>query len=332
MHYSTLVTGFALVSAAMADLAGISSRRGLIYIDPATASNWPKAASEDYKIFLNQPTDITWYYNYKSSPSAVVAQYSPSTIFVPMLWGYPSAGSSDTTFLSTVKAAVAAGQKIDSVLFLNEPDGSSSTGGSQVTPAQAAALWKTNMEPIRSLTGTGIVNGTIKLGGPAVTGGPGGITWLQEFQTACDGGCSVDFIPVHFYGDFQGLASNIGEKQGYLGDWAKEIWITEYAFAEQSLSDTQNFFNQTASYFDRLNFTTRYSYFGSFRSSTSNVGPNVAMLNGYGNLTDIGAWYLGRQAMGVLPTVVGSGADAPSASSSLGMGLMAAVAVVMALF
>ena len=46
---------------------------------------------------------------------------------------------------------------------------------------------------------------------------------------------------------------------------------------------------------------THYSYFGSFRSFTSNVGINVAMLNSYGVLTDIGGWYLEGNATGVKP-------------------------------
>lgn len=41
---------------------------------------------------------------------------------------------------------------------------------------------------------------------------------------------------------------------------------------------------------------TRYSYFGAFRSDVSNVGPNSAMLNDEGKLTDIGSWYLGDVA------------------------------------
>lgn len=40
-------------------------------------------------------------------------------------------------------------------------------------------------------------------------------------------------------------------------------------------------------------YLTHYSYFGSFRASASNVGPNAAMLDNNGKLTDIGAWYLG---------------------------------------
>jgi hypothetical protein len=38
---------------------------------------------------------------------------------------------------------------------------------------------------------------------------------------------------------------------------------------------------------------THYSYFGAFRSSVSNVGPNAAMLTQDGKLTDIGSWYMG---------------------------------------
>lgn len=44
-------------------------------------------------------------------------------------------------------------------------------------------------------------------------------------------------------------------------------------------------------------FLDRYSYFGSFRSDVSNVGPNAAMLTQKGELTDIGAWYLGQPEM-----------------------------------
>jgi hypothetical protein len=52
----------------------------------------------------------------------------------------------------------------------------------------------------------------------------------------------------------------------------------------------------------------RYSYFGSFRSSDSNVGANAVMLNNGGKLTDIGSWYLGGAATGVQPQSGESGA------------------------
>lgn len=81
----------------------------------------------------------------------------------------------------------------------------------------------------------------------------------------------------------------------------KTQWITEYNYDNQDLTATQDFFNTSAGYFDRLDSVARYSYFGSFRSDDSNVGPNAVMLNNDGELTDIGAWYLGGVATGVNP-------------------------------
>jgi len=89
----------------------------------------------------------------------------------------------------------------------------------------------------------------------------------------------------------------------------KSIWVTEYAYNNQSLSDTQNFFNTSAQYFDRLSNIERYSYFGSFRSSVSNVGPNAAMLTQNGLLTDIGSWYLGGAATNNIPSSQGGAAS-----------------------
>lgn len=91
------------------------------------------------------------------------------------------------------------------------------------------------------------------------------------------------------------------DKQGSFPNTS--IWITEYAYANQDLEDTQDFYNESAAYFDRLDYIERYSYFGAFRSKTSNVGPNVPFLNNDGDLTDIGSWYLGfGNSTGVLPT------------------------------
>lgn len=80
-----------------------------------------------------------------------------------------------------------------------------------------------------------------------------------------------------------------------------KFWITEYAFAHQDLATTQEFYMQSADYFDNHAQIERYSYFGAFRSQVSNVGPNATFLNNGGKLTDIGSWYLGGEATGVDP-------------------------------
>ena len=53
-------------------------------------------------------------------------------------------------------------------------------------------------------------------------------------------------------------------------------------------------------------YIERYSYFGAFRSSVSNVGPDAAMLTQNGALTDIGSWYLGGSATGNIPASAGT--------------------------
>ena len=81
------------------------------------------------------------------------------------------------------------------------------------------------------------------------------------------------------------------------------LWITEYAYPYQDLAATQDFYNMSADYFDnKLDYVDRYSYYGGFRAVASNVGANVSFLSNGGKLTDIGSWYLGGGATGVIPT------------------------------
>lgn len=71
---------------------------------------------------------------------------------------------------------------------------------------------------------------------------------------------------------------------------------------------------------------THYSYFGSFRASASNVGPNAAMLDDNGRLTSIGAWYLGGVAAGT----TGSSAAAAAVYASAGWMLLVGVVCLVA--
>ncbi len=82
----------------------------------------------------------------------------------------------------------------------NEPDGSTSTGGSNLDPADAAKNWISQVQPLKQLG--------IKLGAPAVTGSPGGFTWLNSFFDACSSqgtNCTADFFPVHWYDNLKDL-------------------------------------------------------------------------------------------------------------------------------
>ncbi|KAE8441987.1 hypothetical protein EG329_004113 [Mollisiaceae sp. DMI_Dod_QoI] len=281
-----------------------SSKRGLVFV-PST-----KHAS-DNQIWVEGNSDLTWYYNYNAAPSPAYSNRTQSEFeFVPMLW------SPSTTFLSSVKSLISGGRNISHILTYNEPDGTSSTGGSDVDPKTAASNWISQVQPLKQLG--------VKLGAPAVTGSPGGFTWLADFFDACASqgtNCTADFIPIHWYGNFAGLASHIGQVRATYPNTS--IWITEYALNNDTLPNTQDFFNMSAEYFDRIDYIDRYSYFGSFRSDVSNVGPNVAMLTQKGQLTDIGSWYLGGAATNNIPGTQGA---AVRGAAALGTVLVMAVA------
>ena len=223
----------ALLSPVFCQSSTASSKRGLVYVPS------PKHPSDD-QIWVSGNSDLTWYYNYGASPSAAFNN-ATKLEFVPMIWGAPT-DNTDTGFLDTVRSQIKGGANISYVLTFNEPDGSSDTGGSNVPADLAASTWIREVEPLREQG--------VKLGAPAVTGSPSGFTWLSNFFNACNGSCHADFIPVHWYGNFEGLASHLGQVRGTYPNLT--IWVTEYADSNASLKDSQSFYNTSAEYFDRI--------------------------------------------------------------------------------
>jgi hypothetical protein len=250
LHFISLFLSFHLAHsnmwsqrlAALAALPFISAttspKRGLCHVP---SDKYPT----DDNIWTTTGSDLTWYYNYQSTPS--VAYSSSNMQFVPMLWG-STLPSPD--FKTTVENMLDAGMNVSYVLGFNEPDGPQSTGGSNMPADQAASIWKEQIEPLKARG--------VKLGAPVVTGSPTGFTWLENWLNACDGGCNPDFIPVHWYGNFEGLASHVGQVMGTYPNMT--IWVTEWGFPNQKLEDTQANYNMTTEWFDRIRYVCRYSY------------------------------------------------------------------------
>jgi hypothetical protein len=71
---------------------------------------------------------------------------------------------------------------------------------------------------------------------------------MENFFNECAGGCNPDFMPVHWYGDFQGMASHVGRVVATYPNMT--VWVTEYGFPNQKLQATQEFYNQSATMFD----------------------------------------------------------------------------------
>jgi hypothetical protein len=202
---SPLVSCLAICASVSPALA--ASKRGLVFTPNKTHGT-------DNYVWTQKPSVLSWYYNYGASPSPVYGNLSQNDFeFVPMLWGAPS-DASDVTFLNTVKQLISGGRNISHVMTFNEPDGPTAWGGSNVDPTMAAKVWMTNIVPLQEMG--------VKVGLPACTGGWGGIPWTNQFLGNCSeliskatGGktknCTYDFIPLHWYGNFGGLASHIGE-------------------------------------------------------------------------------------------------------------------------
>lgn len=295
-------------------------KRGLVYVPN------DDTAKDNY-IWTRPPTTLTWYYNYGPKPSVVFNNLTQQQFeFVPMLWGAspdPEVARRDTTFLEDVKQVIGTrGVNITHVMGFNEPD-LAGEGMANLNPDLAAQVWVNNIVPLQEMG--------LKAGLPAPTASWDGIPWLRQFLGNCSTiisvgddkkNCTFDFVPIHWYGNFEGLASHIGTYSAAFP--GKKIWVTEYNADHQDLATTQEFSKRAAEYMDRIDNVERYSLFGAFRSSKSNVGPNGAMLSAGGELTDIGAWYLGREARGVEPS---STAGSAAADKRVGLEWWAAMAL-----
>lgn len=209
MYTLSLLLSLALSAAVGTQAQSTTPKRGLVYIP---SSIFPK----DDSIFLGSKNAMTWYYGYVPKAPAAVVGTAAALEFVPMLWG-----DGTNSFVSDVRNAV---PKVKYVLAFNEPDMIKDWGGSDMTPQRAADAFKAYIQPLAA-------NG-VKLGAPAVSGASWGRDWLVSFMQACTG-CTIDFIPLHWYGDFGGLASQLG--------WAaatfpgKKLWLTELGFSDQDL-------------------------------------------------------------------------------------------------
>jgi hypothetical protein len=263
---------------------GKNPKRGLAFADGDTPADLINA---------NQSQSvISWQYNWASLPPAYLA--TSNIKYIPMQWG---SGGADQ-FQESVQA-----QGADTILGFNEPDFANE---SNMDPAQAAALW---MEFIQPLKAQGI-----RLGGPAVTASGTGQPWLKTFFAACTN-CTIDFLPLHWYGSgTEGFYNYLWEMHGLYPNIP--IWVTEYA--ETSTNDTVvlDFLNQTITYLDSLDWIERYSWFGFFRPKPD---LHYNLLDADGGLNALGKLYVGADTIHTqlttgaagFKTIIG-GSDSPS--------------------
>lgn len=268
-------------------------KRGLIYISTSHPA--------DYSIFRSPTSPLTWYYNYSPWPSETLASWT--TDFTPMVHGAADAASAVDTIKSILHGSAGAndasgsGNQITHVLTFNEPDGDTASGGSNSTPAHAAQVYIDTILPLRGRPWN------LEIGLPATTGSSRGLQWLRDFNDSCftlapQRGCEFDFVPTHWYGDFAGMASWLGQVHDMFP--RHPLWLTEFAIPQADAEATEAFMNQSLPYLDTLTYVEKYAWFGTFRADDANewTGDGVSLLDGEGRLSSLGAQYLGGDAIG----------------------------------
>ncbi|KAJ8514695.1 hypothetical protein ONZ45_g7804 [Pleurotus djamor] len=240
-------------------LAAKNAKRGLAFADFSSPNDIIRA---------NQSASVvSWQYDWSSSPTSSAVANSHIE-YVPMQWG--SSGIANLAGLVRASGA-------KTVLGFNEPDFSTQ---SNLSPAQAAQLWKQYIQPLKSSLG-------VKLVSPGVSSAPAGIPWLQSFISACSG-CTIDAIAVHWYGSgSQWFIQYLNTVHSTFP--SAKIWVTEFAETSTDVNAVSSFMKDAIAFLDSTSWIERYSWFAYMRPQS---GVAYNLLDGSGNLNSIGKTYV----------------------------------------
>ena len=260
----------------------------------------------DIQLLTSENSEISWYYTWSTWPSELIGD---ALAFVPLLHGLNDANDEE------LESRLGRLPDVSThLLTFNEPDGETDTGGSSISPEDAAQAYIDHIVPLRD------ARRKWSISHPSVTGSPRGLEWLQSFNESCyeidDNGCPTDFVAVHWYGPFEGLEGWLQDLRNFYSDIAPDAqyWITEVALPDQDEEATLAMANQSINYLDNDGDVQAYAWFGAFRTDEANewTGDSVSFFNDDGELTELGAMYLGGEEKGFEE---GTSGDAPDSAA-----------------
>lgn len=158
-----------------------------------------------------------------------------------MLWGLRPLEDKPDQFFATISSLISNGVEITHILSFNEPEMPQNVGGSDISPVSAATIFKSQILRLQS-------EKSLKIGAPSVSGSPEGLNWLREFFKECGDDCKPDFLPIHWYGNFLGLKQHVENVRELYPEL--DIWVTEFAYPNVGLNETQQFYNESVSFFE----------------------------------------------------------------------------------
>ncbi len=230
---------------------------------------WPTGNVDRPDMFGSK---VSWLYNWSPNPTPNSPQQ-----FIPMQWNDNDIGS----LASRVHSASA-----PAILTFNEPE-----RGDQAkrSPEQAADEWIQWIEPLRKAG--------VRCGSPGISSAPEGAAWMIRFLSLIRArGSDVDFYAFHWYGETVGQFYDYIWSAYYQIGNNKPVWITEFAPTNWSDDNplskeaVEDFARQSLPYLDSLDWVERYAWFGAMRD-VSHVGKWAAMIDGNGQLNDLGRIY-----------------------------------------
>ncbi len=208
-----------------------------------------------------------WYYNWSWTSG-----FATNVPFVPMAYNAAA-------MTNGVPASIMGGSSDDFLLGFNEPD---STG---MSVSKALDLWPQLVATGRSL------------GSPATT--TGGTAWRNNFINglAARGLPEVDFICVHWYGDFSNPANLTAYLNNVHANHVKQdgshypIWLTEFDAYNGSLAQNTNFIRNVGPLLAAMPFLQRVGWFANRSLGGSGGYNNVGLVESTNTLTSVGSAY-----------------------------------------
>lgn len=215
--------------------------------------------------------NVTWYYTWNTNK---IPTYTEAE-FVPMIW-------SNKQVENFIRNKQNAYSSICNLLLFNEPDGRNQ---SNMTVDEAVHSWR-------------LLSGRAKyIGSPAAVNSLG--AWFREYDRQMSTqATSHDFIAMHWYGGPSPKAL-LTKIDNVYAAYRKPIWITEFAVADWTASETkkniydkhsvESFMKAVLPELDRRSFILRYAWFGASKIKPSTE--TSRLFNEDGSLTDLGAIY-----------------------------------------